>query len=102
MEKASGIPLGRVWDTMEPADKVKVFLEIFGHQKKWTATKFTSFGSLYYSRDIEGASKSPGHLYVDKDGNPVDEPRFCVGPAVGREWMDEGRQKLQCDRGPCE
>jgi hypothetical protein len=26
---------------------------------------------------------------------------FAVGPAVGREWVEHGRQSLVCDRGPC-
>ncbi|PGH26472.1 hypothetical protein AJ80_01785 [Polytolypa hystricis UAMH7299] len=38
--------------------------------------------------------------YVDEDGRTVNDCRFTVGPAVGREWVDDGRREVHCDRGP--
>lgn len=99
MEKIQGIPLARVWDSLQLQDWIKICLQIFKYQKKWTAAKFSQFGSLYYCKDIESAM--PGtQLYLDEAGHPVDSSKFTVGPAVGREWVDDGRRDLQCDHGP--
>jgi hypothetical protein len=100
IEKLPGIPVGKIWDSLHPRDRVKICMQILAHQKRWTATKFFRSGSLYYSGDVEDRTPR-GQLYVDGDGNSVDSTRYTVGPAVGREWVDEGRQQLQCDRGPC-
>lgn len=100
MERMPGIPLARVWDSLQLQDWIQICLQIFKYQKKWTATKFSQFGSLYYCKDIESAL--PGtQLYVDEAGHSVDSSRSVVGPAVGREWVDDGRRDLRCDRGPC-
>ncbi|KAM5429568.1 hypothetical protein McaMca56_006962 [Microsporum canis] len=98
MEKVPGVPLGSVWESLEPPDKLKVFLQIFRYQKRWTAVKFSQFGSLYYSKNLPADASSRGNLYIDKDGRSVDH--FAVGPTVSREWLQDGRQELQCYRGP--
>ncbi|KAK2855626.1 hypothetical protein FQN49_005006 [Arthroderma sp. PD_2] len=98
MEKFEGVQLGRVWHTLDPADKMKVFLQVFDYQRVWTSTKFASFGSLYYRDDLDKPLRKP--LVVDQDGQTVKFDRFAVGPAAGREWSDNGRSSLKCDRGP--
>ncbi|EFR02271.1 phosphotransferase enzyme family protein [Nannizzia gypsea CBS 118893] len=100
MEKASGVPLGLVWDSLEPPDKLKVFLQVFKYQKRWAEVKFSQFGSLYYSKDLTADALSGSNLYTDEDGRPVKDNRFAVGPTVSREWLQNGRQNLQCYRGP--
>lgn len=101
MERASGVPLGSVWDSLEPPDKLKVFLQIFKYQKRWTELKFSQFGSLYYSKDIATKSLSGNYLYIDGDGQPIKDSNFTVGPTVSREWLQDGRKDLQCYKGPC-
>lgn len=96
MEKISGVPLSRVWWDLQPNMKLKIFLQIFSFQKKWTETRFTGFGSLYYAKDIR--PRHGGPLYV-KHGEPVSSAEFALGPATGREWSDGGRQDIKCDRG---
>ncbi|OAT01984.1 uncharacterized protein BDCG_17325 [Blastomyces dermatitidis ER-3] len=100
MERVQGIRLARVWDSLQLQDWIKICLQIFKYRKKkWTAAKFSQFGSLYYCQDIESAA--PGtQLYVDEAGYSVDSSQFTVGPAVGREWVDDGRWNLRGDRGP--
>ncbi|KKZ64263.1 hypothetical protein EMCG_09761 [[Emmonsia] crescens] len=97
MEKLLGIPLSVVWSKLNLDARFKIFIQMFDIQKKWSAVRFTQFGSLYYAKDMESCSDSP--LYVE-DGVPVTNDLFAVGPAAGREWNDERRQKLQCHRGP--
>ncbi|KAI2044691.1 hypothetical protein LOZ43_006283 [Ophidiomyces ophidiicola] len=70
---------------------MKIFLQIFNYQKAWTATNFEDFGSLYYIDDVNETMRRSTKPVFDK---------FVVGPAAGREWVDHGRSKLQCDRGP--
>ncbi|KAL1971012.1 hypothetical protein VTN77DRAFT_2846 [Rasamsonia byssochlamydoides] len=65
--------------------------------KRWSEVKFTRFGSLYYAEDI---GVCPGEPLSIEEVNSVLNSRFAVGPATGREWNDEGRQNIQCDRGP--
>ncbi|KAL2362800.1 hypothetical protein RJZ56_004270 [Blastomyces dermatitidis] len=69
------------------------------YAKCFTDSGTAGFGSLYYCQDIESAA--PGtQLYVDEAGYSVDSSQFTVGPAVGREWVDDGRWNLRGDRGP--
>ncbi|EFR04039.1 phosphotransferase enzyme family protein [Nannizzia gypsea CBS 118893] len=98
MEKLDGIPLGKVWPTLDPADQMKIFLQVFDYQRVWTATKFASFGSLYYTNDLDELLRKP--LFAERDGQTVKFDRFAIGPATGREWSDDGRDVLKCDRGP--
>ncbi|EEQ34651.1 hypothetical protein McanCB56680_003121 [Microsporum canis] len=98
MEKLDGIQLGRVWPSLDPADKMKIFLQIFDCQRLWSGTKFTSFGSLYYRDDLDGSVCKP--LVDDRRSQPPEFNRFAIGPATGREWSDDGRIFLDCDRGP--
>jgi len=52
MEKIPGVPLRNVWQSMEPADKLKIYLQVFGWQKAWSLVRFTRFGSLYYTQNL--------------------------------------------------
>lgn len=97
MEELCGIPLSRVWWTLHPRAKLKVFLQVFDYQRKWSAIQFTRFGSLYYAQDIDASREES--LYIE-GGSAVSNSQFAVGPATGREWSDEGRQNVQCDRVP--
>lgn len=101
MEKISGIHLADVWDELEPSDKLKVVVQVFKYQRLWTTTKFTRFGGLYYAKDVDTPPLFDECLYIDKDGQAVEDSRFAVGPAVSRECVNDGKQKIQCDRGPC-
>ncbi|KAL2380343.1 hypothetical protein RJZ90_004635 [Blastomyces dermatitidis] len=84
-------PVGAEYIVMERVQGIRL--------ARWTAAKFSQFGSLYYCQDIESAA--PGtQLYVDEAGYSVDSSQFTVGPAVGREWVDDGRWNLRGDRGP--
>lgn len=99
MEKIAGIPLGKVWEHLSGSDKMKLLINIFRYQNQWTSVAFSRFGSLYYATDVE--TLPTDCLYIDKEGNKVQNPRFVVGPASHNEWFLYGRGALSCDRGPC-
>lgn len=98
MEKIHGVPLGDIWPRLPPDYKLKIMLQIFEYQQSWSAVCFSQFGNLYYARDVSIPPLEP--LYTEH-GVPVSNPEFVVGPAVGREWSDEGRKSLRSQRGPC-
>jgi hypothetical protein len=102
MEKADGIPLAKVWNQLKVSDKLRVLGQILSYQRKWTLIKFNRFGSLYFAKDVPDMMNSPSTpLYQDKNGSPVDQKEYAIGPNVGREWSDEGRQTISHDLGPC-
>ncbi|KAK2802564.1 hypothetical protein FQN51_004356 [Onygenales sp. PD_10] len=101
MEKMPGIPLSHVWDSLDPPEQLKVFLQVFRMQKRWAGTRFMKFGALYYAESIATATSTSGPVssvvpakcvYINEDGERVDDTRFTIGPAVGREWVEDGRQ----------
>lgn len=98
MEKMPGVPLSKVWWDLQPNKKLKILLQVADYQSRWTHTKFTGFGSLYYAKDVDPRRQVP--LYV-KDGEAITDSQFAIGASVAREWSDEGRANIKCDRGPC-
>lgn len=99
MEKLPGIPLDGVWAKLSLNDRIALAENIAGYQKKWMSISFQKFGSLYYAADLDGRSQSP--LYTKCGGVPITNPRFTVGPSVGRVFMDDGRSTVDFNRGPC-
>ena len=100
MEKIQGVPLREKWKQFDPADKLKILVQVHRFQQKWSATRFPNIGSLYYRRDLL-APPVDDYLFQDNKGTAVSMSEFAVGPATGREWIEHGRQNLTCDRGPC-
>ena len=99
MEKLPGVPLDGVWPQMDINNRMAIAESIAAYQKKWMSLSFQKFGSLYYADDLDGRTQSP--LYVKTGGVPITNPRFVVGPSVGRVFMDDGRSTVEFDRGPC-
>ncbi|KAI1970132.1 hypothetical protein LOZ55_006628 [Ophidiomyces ophidiicola] len=97
MEKMAGVPLSDVWCDLKPDQKVKVCVQIIGFMKRWTNVHFPAIGSLYYAETISKSSKNS--LYFDGNDS-VRNSRFAVGPSSNRDWSDEGRRDIQCDKGP--
>jgi hypothetical protein len=100
MERVSGVSLSDVWQHFKPEDKFEIMKHILDYQHVWSSISFTRFGSLYYSDDIANAQTSDP-LYYDADRASVLNGKYTVGPTVARDWVDDGRQGLCCDRGPC-
>lgn len=100
MEKLPGIELERAWPTMKTEDRLAVVQEIADYQKAWTSVSFKKYGGLYYSKDLVSSLENEP-LYTDADGVDVKDPRFSIGPSTGRELIDNGRARVEFDRGPC-
>ncbi|EGE00058.1 hypothetical protein TESG_07381 [Trichophyton tonsurans CBS 112818] len=82
------------------ASEVATMDFIFKYHKRWTAVKFSQFGSLYYSKDLPTNALTENNPYIDRDGPRVEDNRFAIGPSISREWLQDGREDLQCHRGP--
>jgi hypothetical protein len=90
MDKAEGVPLSQVWDTMKLQQKLQVLLAMTRLQTQWLSVSFSHYGSLYYMGDVQ----SPvGNQYV-KDGKAVKDSEFVIGPTTGRDWLDAERSIL--------
>lgn len=99
MEKISGVQLDIVWPKMGLKERSALAESIAVYQKAWMSLSFKKLGSLYYAEDLNGHTQSP--LYTKCGGVPITNPRFAVGPSVGRVHMDDGRSTVEFDRGPC-
>lgn len=97
MEKTEGVPLSQAWDNVKLPQKLQVLLAMTRLQKQWSSVSFSHYGSLYYAGDVQPAV---GSYYV-KDGKPVKDSEFAIGPTTGRDWFDGGRSILDIERGPC-
>ncbi|BDD56256.1 hypothetical protein MAP00_001730 [Monascus purpureus] len=98
MENARGVPLSSLWDKLGAPVKFKVLEKVASYQELWSQVCFSQYGSLYYRSDLD--QSSPNLQYTDKDGNHAVDERFAVGPSVSRPNVDDGRAKLDFDRGP--
>ncbi|KAF1916462.1 phosphotransferase enzyme family protein [Ampelomyces quisqualis] len=96
MEKSKGVPLSQVWGTMKLTQKLQLLVDLTSLQKQWLSVKFSHYGSLYYTGDVQPPE---GNFYV-KDGKVVKDSKFSIGPATGRDWTDAERSILDTERGP--
>jgi hypothetical protein len=92
MEKAQGIPLHEVWDTMSPKQKCNFMADLVGIEAKMVSTSVASYGTLYYNGDVP-----KGKLVCGKD----EATKFCLGPSVRRSWWEGEKAEIDIDRGPC-
>ena len=99
MEKAKGVSLDQLFDKMNVKDRFAIIRTVAQYQLQWLKRPFSGYGSLYFSSDLEDSEKlSPAVA----DGYKVrDDGKFAIGPAVGRQWLDNGRLLVDTHRGPC-
>ena len=100
MEKVQGIPLRLVWDKLDTRQKLPILLQAVGWYKAWLSIRFLQSGCIYFADDLDGVEPQE-FLYSRRDGQRMRSERFQMGPSVGREWCDDGRASLTCNRGPC-
>lgn len=101
MEKQVGVALTDLWDIIKGKQKVRILDQVVDVERCLAATKFSKFGSLYYTDDLPDDSDSTSALYVDSTGNEVWSEKFDIGPTNHRSFFDFGRGELNIDRGPC-
>lgn len=88
MEKCPGIELGHIWDSLPTRRRVEVVEQIAAITAKLSKTRFSHYGSIYYSEDVPDMRKAE-----------IDET-FCIGRTTGRSWFDDNRESAIVDRGP--
>ena len=101
MEKQDGVALTDVWDTIKGKQKVRILDQVVDMERRLATTKFSKFGSLYYTNDLPDNSDSTSPLYIDATGKEVWSEAFGFGPTNHRSFFDFGRGDLDIDRGPC-
>lgn len=89
MEKASGVELSRVWDTMKAKNKMHLVQQIATITSRLGNARFKHYGSLYYRCDVD-------HVR----GTEVDD-EYVIGPNNDRGWFDNRRGEIDINRGPC-
>lgn len=89
MEKAPGVELGQVWETMKPRNKLSIVKQIAAITCTLAQAQFPCFGSLYRRQD--------GTIC---ESVTIDD-QFAIGPTVGRTWFDDRRGEVDVFRGPC-
>lgn len=97
MEKAEGVELDEVWNSLTLDLKRNVVSELVRIEKLYMKKIRGGYGSLYYRSDAE-ADKSRD-LYVDG----VRDEKFVLGPATPTSFWRDGKVDMDSiDRGPCE
>lgn len=100
MKKATGVQLASVWPTMPFPKKLELIQSIGRLEHAWTAVSFQQYGSLCYASDVLPDAKKTAFAYL-RNGQLVEDPRFRIGPAVNRQVIDNERNFVDFDRGPC-
>ncbi|OJI83858.1 hypothetical protein ASPTUDRAFT_190294 [Aspergillus tubingensis CBS 134.48] len=77
MEKANGVPLSHVWETLKLPQKLQVLLAMIHIQ-----------------------ASPPEDTHYIKNGKAVKGSQFAIGPTTGRDWCDANRSHLNINRGP--
>ncbi|KKK16222.1 hypothetical protein ARAM_001796, partial [Aspergillus rambellii] len=88
VEKAQGIELSHIWESLKPRDKLSIVRQIGSITSTLSKARFPFHGSLYLREDI---SKS--------ESIKIDDT-FVIGPITGRAWFDDRRGEVDVQRGP--
>ena len=89
MEKAPGIELSRVWDTLKAREKLAIVKQIASISCNLVGFLFPCYGALYRTHDVDQSEAKA----IDGD--------FAIGPTVGRTWFDDRRGDIDICGGPC-
>ena len=98
MDVVKGVPLSKVWASMEIENRWAIVNALSRYQKAWTSISFNQFGGPYYAEDLNDNTQCLS--YVNSDGLRVNDTKFCVGPSTVRDSVDYGRMSIEFDRGP--
>jgi hypothetical protein len=93
MEKAKGVLLSSKWPSMNAKEKYRLTENIIAIESNLVSKKFNGIGSLYYELSLHN-SKELLHNTV--------APGFVIGPTTDRRFLQDGRGKINSDKGPCE
>ncbi|RAH39785.1 uncharacterized protein BO95DRAFT_486701 [Aspergillus brunneoviolaceus CBS 621.78] len=88
MEKARGIELSRVWETLKPREKLSIVQQLGSITSRLSSGRFPAHGSLYLREDVAESEALAG------------DDVFAIGPTTGRAWFDDQRAAVDIHRGP--
>ena len=97
MEKANGLPLTKIWETVDQADLVAKLAQL---HRPLLDLRFTQYGSLYYKSDIDISYASTTD-FLETVPAGVDISPFCMGPIARRDFWEDERILMEVKRGPC-
>ncbi|KAF7370219.1 Protein kinase subdomain-containing protein PKL CAK Fmp29 [Mycena sanguinolenta] len=92
MEFVQGTNLSDLWFDLGEKDIISLSQQFAELESKMMSVAFPAGGSLYYSRELEKITGSPGI--------PLKDERFCVGPDTSQPLWDGRRAHLDVNRGP--
>ncbi|KAJ6480871.1 protein kinase subdomain-containing protein PKL CAK Fmp29 [Mycena sanguinolenta] len=92
MEFVQGTCLRNLWFDLGEEDFISLLRQVVELESKMTAITFPAGGSLYYPRDLEKITGSPGL--------PLEDGRLCVGPETSHSLWCGRRAQLDVDQGP--
>jgi hypothetical protein len=97
MEKANGLPLTEIWETVDQVDLVTKIAQL---HRPLLDLRFTQYGSLYYKSDIDISYASTDDFLKTVPAG-VDISPFCMGPLARRDFWEDERSLMEVNRGPC-
>ncbi|PYH31264.1 uncharacterized protein BO87DRAFT_365283 [Aspergillus neoniger CBS 115656] len=95
MEKASGVPLFRVWGDMTEFEKLQLIQNLTKLEAQLSAIRFPAYGGLYLRDHLQ--SSKPQCLLLDDDVHRSQS--FCIGPSPDRQF--DVHSDHSKDQGPC-
>lgn len=96
MEKADGLPLIKIWDTVDKMDLVTKLAQL---HRPLLDLQFTHYGSLYYKSDVDVSHASTTD-FLETIPAGLDISPFCMGPIARRDFWENERISMEVNRGP--
>lgn len=100
MEKVKGVPLHTRWESLPTEDIENIIRETVDIQRRFTACRFTRFGSLYFADDVEPSLRRSSP-FENPTADGLTNGRYRIGPLVDWTVWRGSRKELTADRGPC-
>ena len=107
-ERATGQPLGNLWETISLSTKVRIVDQILDIEKKLASMTFSKHGCIHYASDLQ--SKSCDYELIETKRNYPSEsaargngttPSFAIGPSTSPIFWEKQKATMNLDRGPC-
>ncbi|BDD62974.1 hypothetical protein MAP00_007924 [Monascus purpureus] len=97
-EKATGQPLGTLWDKLPLSSQLDIVKQIIDIEKKLASMTFPRHGCIYYQSDLESRQPMPPFASVPSQGHGL--PKFAIGPLTHPKYWQGKRAVMELDRGP--
>ena len=103
-EKAPGREMQHVWskatrETCHPL--LEVSRQINAMNQKFLDNPLSSYGSIFYKKDIKSLPHEPLWMNVNGKQGEVSK-KSAIGPMTGWDLWRSERMRMAIDRGPCQ